>query len=82
MEERLLEKELLAHDYKKYRGKEVDVYFNLNICEHSGNCIRNNTQVFNVDRKPWILPDAGSVEEVTATVNTCPSGALIYIKKE
>ncbi len=43
------EETLLERGYRKYRGAEVDIYFNTNICEHSGNCVKGNAELFNLD---------------------------------
>lgn len=72
------ESELMAHGYRKYTGEKVDVYFNLSVCTYSGNCVRGNHAIFDTKRKPWILPDADSPEEVARVIHTCPSGALKY----
>ena len=68
--------------YRKYRGKEVDVYFNKDICTHSQNCIKGSTAVFDLKRKPWILPDEADASEVMRIIDKCPSGALKYQKHE
>ena len=70
------ESELLANGYRKYTGEKVDVYFNLSVCTYSGNCVRGNHAIFDTKRKPWILPDADSPEEVARVIHTCPSGAF------
>ncbi|WP_314067724.1 (4Fe-4S)-binding protein [uncultured Vagococcus sp.] len=75
-----MEAELLEQGYRKYSGKEVDVYFNTSICIHSGNCVRGNQEIFNLDRRPWILPDNADSQEVTRVIDTCPSSALRYIQ--
>lgn len=75
------EKELLEKGYRKYIGKDIDVYYSKDICEHVGNCVRGNPDVFEVGRRPWIIPDNASADEVARVVDTCPSGALKYIKK-
>jgi uncharacterized Fe-S cluster protein YjdI len=72
------ESELLANGYRKYTGEKVDVYFNLSVCIYSGNCVRGNHAIFDTKRRPWILPDADSPEEVARVIHTCPSGALKY----
>lgn len=77
----MTEKELLNQGYRKYSGKAIDVYFNLDICQHSGNCTRGNSEVFNVKRKPWILVDNAEANEVERVIKNCPSGALQYIMK-
>lgn len=75
------EKDLLEKGYRKYCGDKVDIYFNVDMCEHSGNCTKGSSLVFNVDRKPWIIVDAEPSENVVRTIDTCPSGALKYIVK-
>jgi uncharacterized Fe-S cluster protein YjdI/CDGSH-type Zn-finger protein len=63
---------------KVYRGRDIDVSFDLDICIHVGECLRGERQVFELKRRPWILPDAASAEEVADVVRRCPSGALLY----
>ncbi|MBF2656018.1 (4Fe-4S)-binding protein [Listeria seeligeri] len=75
------EEKLLEQGYRKYRGVEIDVYFNTNVCAHAGNCVRGNNELFDLDRKPWIMPDNVEKEEVKRVIHTCPSGALQYIEK-
>ncbi len=76
------EEELLAKNYRKYWGKDLDVYFNLSMCTHAAICVRQLPQVFNVRKKPWIMVDNASVEEVKRICDLCPSDALKYIEKE
>lgn len=72
--------ELLAQGYRQYTGKEVDVYFNGAICQHSERCIKGNAQLFDKGRRPWIMPDTVSGQEAMRVIDSCPSGALQYIK--
>lgn len=76
------EEKLLQDGYKKYSGEAIDVFFSSDVCIHSGKCVRGNAEIFNLKRKPWILADAASADEVAAVIDTCPSGALQYIRKE
>lgn len=62
-------------------GENIDVYFNTAICQHSGNCVRGNGKLFNLKRKPWIMPDEVDVTTVVKVIDTCPSGALKYRHK-
>jgi uncharacterized Fe-S cluster protein YjdI len=62
------EEDLLAKGYRKYHGEGIDIYYNKDICE--------------VGRRPWIIPDNGSVENASYVVDTCPSGALKYVVKK
>lgn len=78
----MTEKELKEKGYRVYRGEEGDVYFNLSICTHSGNCVRTLPEVFNVKRTPWVMANNAAKEAIKETVLRCPSGALQYIEKE
>ncbi|HBI3723800.1 TPA: (4Fe-4S)-binding protein [Enterococcus faecalis] len=75
------EEQLLKEGYRKYTGEGIDIFYNKDICEHIGNCVRGNPEVFEVGRKPWIIPDNGSVENDMIVVDSRPSGALKYIRK-
>jgi uncharacterized Fe-S cluster protein YjdI len=52
----VMDKELLDAGYRAYTGEKIDVYFNTGICKHSGNCVRGSAKLFNLKRKPWIIP--------------------------
>ncbi|KMK77163.1 (4Fe-4S)-binding protein [Alkalihalobacillus pseudalcaliphilus] len=73
--------ELIASDYRRYQGEDVDVYFNKEICTHSGNCVQSLPEVFDVKRKPWIRADREQANQVIETIKKCPSGALQYVEK-
>lgn len=72
---------LLEKGYRKYSGKDVDIYYNKDICAHVGNCVRGNPAIFEVGRRPWIIPDNGTAENAMTVINTCPTGALKFVKK-
>jgi uncharacterized Fe-S cluster protein YjdI len=55
---------------KRYKGHAVDVSFDADVCEHSGNCVRSLPAVFDTAKRPWIQPDNESAEAVMP-----PSGA-------
>ena len=63
---------------KVYRGRDIEVSFDLDICVHIGECLRGDREVFKLDRRPWILPDSGDADLVAKVVELCPSGALQY----
>jgi uncharacterized Fe-S cluster protein YjdI/CDGSH-type Zn-finger protein len=63
---------------KVYRGRDVEVSFDLDICIHIGECLRGQPDVFELDRRPWILSDLAPADEVAEVVRRCPSGALLY----
>ncbi len=79
---RMNEKTLIKNDYKKYYGKTIDVYYSKDICKHVGNCIKGDPNIFTVNRRPWIIPDNAMPDKVERVVNTCPTGALKFIRRE
>src|ERR1700682_3057710 len=63
---------------KVYRGRDVEVSFDLDICIHIAECLRGHPGVFDLERRPWVLPDEGDADQVVEVVERCPSGALLY----
>ena len=64
-----------SHD-RHYRGKEASVTFDTHRCIHAEVCVRGLPQVFDVSRRPWILPDEGDPKRLERVVLGCPTGAL------
>src|ERR1700674_3119778 len=65
---------------KVYRGRDIEVSFDLDLCIHIGECLRGNPRVFDLNRRPWLLPDMARADEVAEVVRRCPSGALLYTR--
>src|SRR5207248_3816380 len=63
---------------KVYRGRDIEVSFDLDICIHVGECLRGDPNVFRLDRRPWVLPDEADPDVVKTGIERCPSGALLY----
>jgi len=63
---------------KVYRGDDIEVSFDLDICIHIGECLRGHERVFQLRRRPWVLPDEADADAVAEVVERCPSGALLY----
>ena len=61
-----------------YRGKDIEVSFDLDICIHVAECLRGELRVFKLQRRPWVLPDEGDAGEIAKVIERCPSGALQY----
>jgi uncharacterized Fe-S cluster protein YjdI/CDGSH-type Zn-finger protein len=68
----------LAAVRKVYRGRDIEVSFDLDICIHIAECLRGHPGVFKLDRRPWVLPDLADADEVAEIVERCPTGALLY----
>lgn len=63
-----------------YEGSEVTVGFVPRLCGHAAECGRIASNIFDVNQKPWVQPDQGSIDEVRAVVAACPSGALQIVE--
>jgi len=63
---------------RTYRGEQVDVTFDADLCIHAAECVRGLPAVFDRDRRPWILAGNASSADLTTVVQRCPSGALQY----
>jgi CDGSH-type Zn-finger protein len=61
-----------------YVGKEITIHDNRSICAHSAFCTDCLPSVFQLGQKPWIHPNAATVNEIIETIKKCPSGALSY----
>ena len=63
---------------RPYRGKNVEVSFDLDVCIHVGACLAGLPGVFEVHRRPWIPRTAPTRTPFARVVESCPSGALQY----
>jgi CDGSH-type Zn-finger protein/uncharacterized Fe-S cluster protein YjdI len=66
----------------KYEGKEADVFWDQRLCIHIGECGRAEGELFVGKRKPWCQPDLVAIENVTEVVERCPTGAIVYERKD
>ncbi|MHC4250062.1 MAG: CDGSH iron-sulfur domain-containing protein [Planctomycetota bacterium] len=62
----------------RFKGRDIDVTFNMLRCTHVAECLRRLPGVFDTDRRPWIAPDAAPPDAVAETVMACPTGALHF----
>jgi uncharacterized Fe-S cluster protein YjdI len=67
---------------RTYQGERIAVSFDANRCVHFAACLRGAPEVFDVTRRPWIVPDGAPAERVAEVVASCPSGALTYASEE
>ena len=61
---------------ENYPGKKITIHDNRGICAHAGRCTDGLAAVFRLKEEPWIHADAASADEIIATIQKCPSGAL------
>lgn len=65
----------------KYPNEEVTVVWKPELCRHSGRCVTQLPNVFDVHKHPWVSMQGATSAEITAQVNKCPTGALTMLKK-
>jgi len=68
----------VADKRENYLGKKITIHDNRGICAHAGRCTDGLASVFRLKEEPWIHQDAASSDEIIATIQKCPSGALSY----
>lgn len=68
---------------KPAESSELVVDFDGKKCIHARRCVLGLPKVFVPGAKgAWIFPDQASADEVTRVIDTCPSGALTYTRKD
>ncbi len=65
---------------KDYPGEHIVIHDNRGVCSHAEYCVRESPAVFEFGARPWIKPDADSVDRTAHTIEKCPSGALSYTR--
>jgi uncharacterized Fe-S cluster protein YjdI/CDGSH-type Zn-finger protein len=63
---------------RTYEKDDLTVFWDSTRCIHTGICLRSLHSVFNLKNRPWVNLDGGDVEQIIATVQKCPTGALRY----
>lgn len=63
---------------ENYKHKNITIHDNRGICAHAGRCTDGLSSVFRLKEEPWIHADAAIADEIIATIQKCPSGALSY----
>lgn len=65
------------------KSDAIAVFFDGKKCIHARRCVLALPAVFRPGTKGgWIFPDEGKAEEIARTIDTCPSGALTYHRKD
>ena len=66
----------------EYPGAALTVTFDAGRCIHWAACVRSQPGVFDTSRRPWIKPDQADPDAVTKAVESCPTGALRYVRRD
>ena len=67
---------------RPYRGRAIDVSYDVRRCIHASECVRGLPATFNRQRVPWIEPDKSPAAEVAEVIMRCPTGALRFERKD
>lgn len=76
------QQQLEQQGFKTYETDAIQVFWNPNLCTHSGICAMSNRGVFNPVRRPWIDLSQGEARDIAAIIDRCPSHALQYELKD
>jgi uncharacterized Fe-S cluster protein YjdI len=63
---------------RKYRNKDITVYWKPNACIHASYCYRELIEVFDPSRRPWVDLNESTTEKIIDVVNLCPTEALTW----
>jgi uncharacterized Fe-S cluster protein YjdI len=65
---------------RDYEGDGIVIHWDSSKCQHSGRCVAGSPTVFDPKATPWVTPLGATADEIAATIDTCPSGALTYTR--
>lgn len=63
---------------RKYKNKDITVYWKPSSCIHASTCINELPTVFRTGKKPWVSMEGGSTDEIIEVVDRCPVDALTW----
>lgn len=67
---------------KTYESDEVVVTFDPGLCIHARECVHGLSDVFDVEKKPWVQPEHASADAIVDVVSRCPTGALHTMRRD
>lgn len=65
---------------RDYSNDEITVHWQPDKCVHATICYARLRKVFDPGRRPWIMLDKGTTEEIINIVDQCPTDALTYTR--
>ena len=65
---------------RHYSDDKITITYDARRCIHVGECLRRLPAVFDVARRPWILPSGADADAIASVIEKCPSGALHYTR--
>jgi len=62
----------------KYTNGDITVLWKPDVCKHSGRCVTQLPEVFDLKARPWVNMQGADTEKIIDQVNKCPTGALSW----
>ena len=66
----------------KYNNDEITVVWKPEFCKHSGRCVSQLPEVFDLKKKPWINVKGAESKVIIDMVSKCPTGALSILSNQ
>jgi uncharacterized Fe-S cluster protein YjdI len=63
---------------RRYKNKDITVYWKPSACIHASYCYRELLEVFDPSKRPWVDMDGSTSEKIIEVVNLCPTEALAW----
>ncbi len=67
---------------RMYANDRIEVTWEPAFCIHVAECLRGLPAVFDNQRRPWIVVDNGSPDEIGEVIERCPTGALHFRRRD
>jgi uncharacterized Fe-S cluster protein YjdI len=65
---------------REYRNDAIAVQWSPEYCIHTGRCIMAQPAVFDPGRRPWVILEGATADDIADAVLRCPTGALHFTR--
>ena len=72
----------MTRKIRSYEAEELVVEYDVKRCIHSEECEHGLPDVFDAGRRPWIDPTKAAAADLIRTIESCPTGALHYRRRD
>ena len=68
--------------HRLYENEEITVFWNAKHCRRAKICVNGCPEVFDIQRRPWIVLENDENGKIVDVVRKCPTGAVKVIYNE